>query len=102
MLKVVSHFLIYALQGFQIEESLKSPSSDFDLVVIGTGARAVPVATVAIVDVRPFGGPCVLRGCDPKIDRRGDARVVQAITDCPPQTFDADVVVHGAVRVPFV
>jgi glutathione reductase (NADPH) len=46
----------------------------FDLVVIGTGAAASTVASqcraagwqVAIIDSRPFGGTCALRGCDPK------------------------------------
>src|SRR5713226_6375413 len=46
----------------------------FDLVAIGTGAGASTVATrcrvagwqVAIIDSRPFGGTCALRGCDPK------------------------------------
>lgn len=46
----------------------------FDLVVIGTGSAASTVASrcrsagwsVALVDSRPFGGTCALRGCDPK------------------------------------
>jgi glutathione reductase (NADPH) len=46
----------------------------FDIVVIGSGAAAHTVAsrcrtagwTVAMVDKRPFGGTCALRGCDPK------------------------------------
>jgi glutathione reductase (NADPH) len=46
----------------------------FDLVAIGTGSGASAVAhrcrsagwRVAIVDSRPFGGTCALRGCDPK------------------------------------
>jgi glutathione reductase (NADPH) len=46
----------------------------YDLVAIGTGAAATTVASrcraagwrVAIVDSRPFGGTCALRGCDPK------------------------------------
>ena len=46
----------------------------FDLIVIGTGAAASVVAhecgsagwKVAVVDSRPFGGTCALRGCDPK------------------------------------
>src|SRR5437867_10146103 len=46
----------------------------FDLVVIGSGSAAQTVAsrcrkagwTVAMVDKRPFGGTCALRGCDPK------------------------------------
>jgi glutathione reductase (NADPH) len=48
--------------------------SKFDLVAIGTGSAASAVASrcrdagwrVAIVDSRPFGGTCALRGCDPK------------------------------------
>lgn len=46
----------------------------FDLVAIGTGSGASAAAhrcrsagwKVAIVDSRPFGGTCALRGCDPK------------------------------------
>ena len=46
----------------------------FDVVVIGTGSAASIVAsrcraagrTVAIIDARPFGGTCALRGCHPK------------------------------------
>src|ERR1700730_17468432 len=46
----------------------------FDLIVIGTGATGASAAfecrsagwNVAIVDSRPFGGTCALRGCDPK------------------------------------
>src|SRR3977135_2827426 len=49
-------------------------SETFDLVVIGSGSAAQGVAsrcrragwTVAIIDKRPFGGTCALRGCDPK------------------------------------
>ncbi len=47
---------------------------DFDVIVIGTGAAGSSVAfacseagrKVAIIDKRPFGGTCALRGCDPK------------------------------------
>lgn len=46
----------------------------FDLIAIGTGSAASAAASrcraagwqVAIVDSRPFGGTCALRGCDPK------------------------------------
>lgn len=46
----------------------------FDLVVIGSGSAAMTIAqrcraggwSVAVVDSRPFGGTCALRGCDPK------------------------------------
>jgi glutathione reductase (NADPH) len=45
-----------------------------DVIAIGTGSAASAVASrcreagwqVAIVDSRPFGGTCALRGCDPK------------------------------------
>lgn len=47
---------------------------DFDLIIIGTGMAAQSAAaaardsgwSVAIVDEKPFGGTCPLRGCDPK------------------------------------
>ena len=46
----------------------------YDLIVIGSGTAAqVAVAkvraagwSVAVIDHRPFGGTCALRGCDPK------------------------------------
>src|SRR5260370_41562009 len=46
----------------------------YDLVVIGSGTAAQVVSArtrsagwkVAVVDHRPFGGTCALRGCDPK------------------------------------
>ena len=55
----------------------------FDLVAIGTGSAASAVASrcrlagwqVAIVDSRPFGGTCALRGCDPKKVLVGTAEV---------------------------
>src|SRR3989449_10245980 len=56
----------------------------FDLVAIGTGSGASAVASrcraagwqVAIVDSRPFGGTCALRGCDPKKVLVGAAEVI--------------------------
>src|SRR5207247_143584 len=58
----------------------------FDLVVIGSGSAAQTVAsrcraaglTVAMVDKRPFGGTCALRGCDPKKVLVGAAAAVDA------------------------
>src|SRR5947209_9159901 len=46
----------------------------YDLVVIGTGTAAQAASgrvrkagrSVAVIDHRPFGGTCALRGCDPK------------------------------------
>ncbi len=56
----------------------------FELVVIGTGSAASAVASrcrsagwqVAIIDSRPFGGTCALRGCDPKKVLVGAAEAV--------------------------
>jgi len=56
----------------------------FDVVVIGTGTAASAVTSrcrsagwqVAIVDYRPFGGTCALRGCDPKKVLVGAAEVI--------------------------
>src|SRR6266481_5116972 len=56
----------------------------YDLVVIGSGTAAAVAAkrvrsagrSVAIVDFRPFGGTCALRGCDPKKMLIAGARVV--------------------------
>ena len=46
----------------------------YDLAVIGTGTAAMVCAmrvakagkSVAVIDEKPFGGTCALRGCDPK------------------------------------
>lgn len=59
---------------------------EFDLVVIGTGAAASTVAyecrsagwEVAIIDSRPFGGTCALRGCDPKKVLVGVAEIIDS------------------------
>jgi glutathione reductase (NADPH) len=48
--------------------------SVYDLIVIGTGVAASTVAwechsagwKIAVIDSRPFGGTCALRGCEPK------------------------------------
>ena len=56
----------------------------FDLVVIGTGSAASAVTSrcrsagwqVAVIDSRPFGGTCALRGCDPKKVLVGAAEAV--------------------------
>jgi len=59
-------------------------AKQFDVVAIGTGAGASAVASrcraagwqVAIIDSRPFGGTCALRGCDPKKVLVGAAEVI--------------------------
>ncbi len=61
-----------------------SDTKTFDLVVIGTGVAASTVAwkcnsagwSVAVVDSRPFGGTCALRGCDPKKVLVGAAELI--------------------------
>ncbi len=55
-----------------------------DVIVLGTGTAAQSVAypcreagwSVAVVDSRPFGGTCALRGCDPKKVLVGVAELV--------------------------
>src|SRR5712691_11159279 len=52
----------------------KTMATTVDVIVIGTGSAAQTVAykvrgagqSVAVIDSRPFGGTCQLRGCDPK------------------------------------
>ena len=56
----------------------------YDLIVIGTGSGASTAArkcrkagwSVAIIDERPFGGTCALRGCDMKKILMGAAEIV--------------------------
>src|SRR5712691_2654083 len=56
----------------------------FDLIVVGTGAAGSNAAQkcrkagweVAIIDSRPYGGTCALRGCDPKKVLVGAAELI--------------------------
>lgn len=58
----------------------------FDLIIIGTGTAAMVAAmrvrnagwTVAVIDEKPFGGTCALRGCDPKKMLIAGAEVMDA------------------------
>ena len=60
-------------------------TKNFDVVVVGTGAAGAAAAygcrsagwSVAIVDLRPFGGTCALRGCDPKKVLVGATEVIE-------------------------
>jgi glutathione reductase (NADPH) len=62
-------------------------SRRFDIIVVGTGVAGSAIArrcraagrNVAIIDERPFGGTCQLRGCDPKKVLRGAAEPVASI-----------------------
>jgi glutathione reductase (NADPH) len=60
----------------------------FDLVVVGTGVTSAVASrcreagwTVAVVDSRPFGGTCALRGCVPKKILVGAAEAVHHARD---------------------
>ena len=60
----------------------------FDLIVVGTGVTSAVVSrcreagwTVAVIDSRPFGGTCALRGCVPKKILVGAADAVHAARD---------------------
>jgi len=60
----------------------------YDLVVVGTGVTSAVASrcreagwSVAVVDSRPFGGTCALRGCVPKKILVGAAAAVQAARD---------------------
>jgi glutathione reductase (NADPH) len=61
-------------------------NSSFDLVVIGTGEAGATAAgqcraagwQVAIIDSRPYGGTCGLRGCDPKKVLVGAADIIDS------------------------
>ncbi len=74
----------------------------FGLVIIGTGSAASVVAsrcraagwTVAIVDSRPFGGTCALRGCDPKKVLVGAAEAIDSI-----RRLDGRGIVPAGVRI---
>ena len=58
----------------------------YDLVIIGTGSAAAAAAfrcraagwKVAVIDARPFGGTCALRGCHPKKMLVSAAEVIDA------------------------
>jgi glutathione reductase (NADPH) len=77
-------------------------SETFDLMVIGTGTAASITAmgcrkagwSVAIIDHRPFGGTCALRGCDPKKMLIAATEVIDGF-----QRMGAIATVQGEVRI---
>ena len=62
----------------------------YDLVIVGTGTAAMTAAmrvraagwSVAVIDFRPFGGTCALRGCDPKKMLVSGAEVIDFASAC--------------------
>ena len=73
-----------------------------DLIVIGTGTAANVTAmgcskagwSVAVIDHRPFGGTCALRGCDPKKMLIAATEVVDGF-----ERMGGIGTVQGAVRI---
>jgi glutathione reductase (NADPH) len=68
----------------------------YDLVVVGTGVTSAVASrcreagwTVAVVDSRPFGGTCALRGCVPKKTLVSAAEAVHATRDMADQGVPA-------------
>lgn len=59
---------------------------EYDLIIIGTGTAAMVAAmrvraagwSVGVIDEKPFGGTCALRGCDPKKMLVAAAEVIDA------------------------
>jgi len=78
---------------------MNASANHYDLVVIGTGTAAGAAAVrcrsagwrVAMIDSRPFGGTCALRGCDPKKVLLAAAEAVDAA---------ARLAAKGVVRAP--
>jgi glutathione reductase (NADPH) len=71
----------------------------FDLVVVGTGVTSGVASrcreagwTVAVIDSRPFGGTCALRGCVPKKILVSAADSVHAARDMAGKGVHADAV----------
>ena len=72
---------------------------DFDLVIIGTGTAAMVAAmrvreaewSVAVIDEKPFGGTCALRGCDPKKMLVAGAEVIDFARRMRPNGIDGEV-----------
>ena len=72
------------------------PVKDYDLIALGTGTAATVSARrcraagwkVAVVDHRPYGGTCALRGCDPKKMLIAAAEVMDGVS----RMADKDVI----------
>ena len=84
-------------------------ATDYDLIVIGTGTAAMGAAmrvtkagwTVAIIDEKPFGGTCALRGCDPKKMLIAGAEVIDAQRRMSPNGIDGEVRIDWAGLIAF-
>lgn len=82
---------------------------DFDLIIIGTGTAAQGAAklirnagrSVAVIDEKPFGGTCALRGCDPKKMLVGGAAVIDARQRMRGNGIAADIHIDWAELIRF-
>jgi glutathione reductase (NADPH) len=71
----------------------------YDLIVIGSGTAAQVASararaadwTVAVIDHRPFGGTCALRGCDPKKMLISGAEAVDGVRRMRGRGVEGDV-----------
>lgn len=71
----------------------------YDLIVIGSGTAAQVVTArarkrgwrVAVIDHRPFGGTCALRGCDPKKLLVSGEEAIDTVRRMKPHGIDGEV-----------
>lgn len=78
--------------------------SHFDVIIIGSGTSAYYCASgllsagkkVAIVDERPFGGTCALRGCQPKKYLVANAEAVAGARHLKGKGIDGEVTTNWA------
>ncbi|KXK53104.1 MAG: NAD(P)/FAD-dependent oxidoreductase [Chloroflexi bacterium] len=76
--------------------------SQFDTVVIGVGMAGLNAArrlqsagqSVAVVDSRPYGGTCALRGCDPKKVLVGAAEIMDWRRRMMGKGIDGDITIN--------
>lgn len=82
---------------------------DFDLIIIGTGTAAMVAAmrvrkagkSVAVIDEKPFGGTCALRGCDPKKMLVAGEEVIYAQRRMREHGVDGDVRIDWPALIRF-
>src|SRR5712692_9159795 len=71
----------------------------YDLIVIGTGTAAQAASgrvrkagrSVGVIDHRPFGGTCALRGCDPKKMLMSGAEAIDVVHRMQGRGVDGEV-----------
>src|SRR5487761_1592074 len=81
----------------------------YDLVVIGAGTAAMVAAMrvraagwhVAVIDYRPFGGTCALRGCDPKKMLVGGAEALDHVRRMSANGVAGDVHIDWPALIAF-